>query len=253
VKPARDIVQTAGRWIAPALLGVLAVALLGATLAAGSWKRDLRVVNVRTEGNRIVTAPEIVKLAGVEKNAKLFDVDLYAVAQRLKGNRFISDASVSRNVPDGIVITVVERTPIVMLLQDQLFYVDADGVVLPLTKSEQVFDLPVLSGVFPDAGEGAGKRLTSSDMREALSILTVARAIGDDAYRCLSEVHLQGDGEFVLYTSEYGVPVQFGRGDVIPKMVKFDAFWNAVVGQRGAHDLLSLDLRFEDQVIARWK
>jgi cell division septal protein FtsQ len=253
VKPARDIVQTAGRWIAPALLGVLAVALLGATLAAGSWKRDLRVVNVRTEGNRIVTAPEIVKLAGVEKNAKLFDVDLYAVAQRLKGNRFISDASVSRNVPDGIVITVVERTPIVMLLQDQLFYVDADGVVLPPTKSEQVFDLPVLSGAFPDAGEGAGKRLTSSDMREALSILTVARAIGDDAYRCLSEVHLQGDGEFVLYTSEYGVPVQFGRGDVIPKMVKFDAFWNAVVGQRGAHDLLSLDLRFEDQVIARWK
>jgi hypothetical protein len=253
MKRAHDIAQTTGRWIAPALLGVLAVALLWATLAAGSWKRDLRVINVRTEGNRIVSAPEIVKLAGVEKNAKLFDVDLYAVAQRLKGNRFISDASVSRNVPDGIVITVVERTPIVMLLQDQLFYVDADGIVLPPTKSEQVFDLPVLSGTFPAVGESAGKRLTSSDMREALSILTVAKAIGDDAYRCLSEVHLQGDGEFVLYTSEYGVPVQFGRGDVIPKMMKFDAFWNTVVGQRGAQDLLSIDLRFEDQVIARWK
>jgi cell division septal protein FtsQ len=56
----------------------------------------------------------------------------------------------------------------------------------------------------------------------------------------------------VMYTAEYGVPVIVGRGNVADKLVRFSAFWEQVVGGRGPQGLQYVDLRFDDQVVARW-
>jgi len=43
-----------------------------------------------------------------------------------------------------------------------------------------------------------------------------------------------------------------GRGDIAMKLVKFDGFWKQIVNQRGTARLKTVDLRFADQVVARW-
>lgn len=235
------------------LLGVLLALTVVVTVGATAWKRDLRVVNIRTEGNRIVGSAELIRLSGIEKNTRLYDVDLAKIRMRLSENKFINDASVFRNPPDGITIAVAERTPIAGLLTDHLQYIDAEGMVLPPAASEQLFDLPVLTGRLPARDCLAGKQLVSDDVREALDILEVAKAISEDAYGRISEVSIRDDHDIVLTTAESGVPVLFGRGDVVAKMVKFEGFWNNVVSRRGAGDLQSIDLRFSDQVVVRWK
>jgi cell division protein FtsQ len=238
--------------LAGMVMALLVVVTVGIALGANLWTRDLTVREIRTGGNRILTSNEILALAAIPKNQKLFDVDLNQARKRLQANQFIRSVSVNRDVPDQISITVEERVPIAAIAGDKMLYIDADGVVLPPVRSEYIFDLPVLTGALPLAECIPGKRVTSDVFREALQIVSTAQKISDDFYRLISEVHIDSGQSIELFTSEAGVPVIFGRGDVAAKMVRLEAFWKEFVSQRGAGELQYIDLRFEDQVVVRW-
>jgi cell division septal protein FtsQ len=95
-----------------------------------------------------------------------------------------------------------------------------------------------------------GKKLADSSAREALAVLAIARQGSEECYRRISEVHVSDDHDLLLYTNEGGVPVFFGRGETAMKLAKFDTFWEEM--GRSAGDLQYVDLRFQNQVIARW-
>lgn len=241
------------RWrLGSVLMGVLIIAIVAVALGANSWKRDLPVSGVRTLGNSIVPASEILKLAAIPKNARLFSVDLGAVQRRVRENPFLRSVSVNRQGPEGISIEVEERQPIALLVKEQLLYVDEEGVVLPVVKSELLFDLPVLTGALPDADCVPGKKISRESVREALHLLVLSRAISDELFRRISEVEVCENGDLLLHTADAGVPVVVGRGEIAMKLVKFDAFWRQIVERRGPQQLRLVDLRFEDRVIARW-
>lgn len=229
------------------LSGVVTIAV-----TANSWKHDFRVLRVRTQGNTIVADSDIVGMAAILKNGKLFDVDLNGTRLRVQGNPFMKSVSVAREIPDGIAITVTERRPIAALVLDRILYLDAEGYVLPPVRSGKVFDLPVLTGELPAADCLPGRQIRTRRLREALEILTTAERVGDDLYHMISEIHCAGDSTYVLFTAESGVPVVFGRGDIAVKLVKLDGFWKQIVMPRGATQLKTVDLRFADQVVARW-
>jgi len=240
-------------WLGPVVMTLLVVFLVAMTLGAQAWKRDLRVVNIRTEGNRIVSTAEIIRLADIQRNAKLFDVNLASVRQRLRQNHFIHVASVNRNVPDGITIAVVERLPVAALLTDKLLFLDVEGTVLPPARAEDAYDLPVITGRVSPQECVPGRIIAAENVQEALHLLSIARAMGEEVYGRISEVHMEDDRELLLYTSESGIPVLVGEGNLISKLVRFDEFWKQIVSQRGAQEVHSIDLRFEDQVVVRWK
>lgn len=231
---------------------LILVVTVGVALGANVWTRDLTVREIHTEGNRIVPSSEILALAAIPKNQRLFDVDLNQARKRIQANQFIRAVSVNRDVPDRISITVDERAPVAAIPGETMLYIDADGVILPPAHSEYIFDLPVLTGALPLSECLPGKRVTSDVLREALQIVVTAQKISDDFYRLISEVHVDPGHSIELFTSESGVPVIFGRGDVAGKMAKLEAFWKEFVSQRGAGELQYIDLRFEDQVVVRW-
>jgi cell division protein FtsQ len=231
---------------------VLIVAVVVVALGANSWKRDLPVSNVRAEGNTIVPTAEILRLAAIPKDTKLFSVDIAEVQKRVRQNPFIRAASVNRQGPEGISIAVEERTPVAILIMDQMLYIDEEGVVLPLLKSERLFDLPVLTGALPEAECIPGRRVTSASILEALHLLSISRVISDELFRRISEVQVSESGDLVIYSAEAGVPVLVGHGDLPTRLLKFDSFWRQIVERRGPQQLQQVDLRFEDQVVARW-
>lgn len=234
------------------LTGLLAC-LAGTVLWANLWKSDLQVAEIAVRGNSIVPRQEILELASITKASKLFEVDLFAVRQRIEKNAFVRSASVNRDVPDRITIAVEERVPVAALAGAELLYVDAEGFLLPHILSAHIFDIPVLTGEVRPGGLVAGRRTTSTALRDALTLLAMARRYDDALYRRISEVHIGADGDMTLFTSEAGVRVLFGRGELPSKLAKFDAFWHAYVEHRGAAALEYVDLRFEDQVVVRWR
>ena len=234
------------------LLVILFILTIGCGLAAHTWKGDLRVARISTEGNKIVTETNILILAAIPKGARLYGVDIRSARLRVLQNPFIRNASVTREAPDGIVITVVERVPIAVLALDKTLAIDSEGVVLPSVMMSGVFDLPVLTGDLPVAECSPGHRIQARAVQEALDILVNAREVNEELYRLVSEIHIDGENDLVLYTSEAGVPVIFGRGSVPQKLLELDGFWKQVVAARSASDLASVDLRFADQVVVRW-
>jgi cell division protein FtsQ len=234
------------------LFAVLSILVVGGLLAAQGWKQELRMSKVRVQGNHIVSESSVIELAGIPRGAKLFDLDLTLIHQRVRKNPYVKDVLVQRNLPDGIDIQVVERTPVAVVSAARLFYIDADGVVLPPVHTDVLFDLPVITGSLPLKECVPGKTITQQPMREALRLLSVAQELSEDLPRRISEVNIRDDGDLVVYTAEFGVPVLFGQGDVAPKLVKLEAFWEEIVSNRGMPELASLDVRFQDRVIARW-
>jgi cell division protein FtsQ len=213
---------------------VLILAVVAATLGANSWKRELPVRGVRAVGNAIVPAADILKLAAIPKDTKLYSVDLASVQKRVQQNPFLRSVSVNRQGPEGICIVVEERQPIAMMIREQVQYVDEEGVVMPAIKSDRLFDLPVISGALPPDECVSGKKISATPVREALHLLGLSRQIGAELFRRISEVEVRESGDLAM------------------KLVKFDSFWRQIVEGRGPQQLQLVDLRFEDRVIARW-
>lgn len=235
------------------LLAVLVILIAGASIGAAVWRADLPVRAAVTEGNRIIGRDAILRMAAVPMDRRLMDIDLGAIRTRVLKNPYFRDASVNRDLPDRIVIHVDERVPVAMLIADRTLYVDAEGMILTGIRSDAVFDLPVITGAAAVQDCRPGKRVTHPALKEALQIVLAAERLGSSVSRRISEIHLRQNGDLLLYTSEFGIPVAFGRGDIVDKLTLLESFWTGVVSSRGGQALQAVDLRFTDHVIARWE
>lgn len=234
-------------------LPLLTMLLLGATILfslSQVWRSGLIVRNITVEGNQSLTEGQILKLAEITLPVRQSDLDLMVVASRIEGHAFVERAILSRDFPSKVRILIVERQPVAMLTGGEPVFVDKDLRVLPGIQSKEIFDLPVITGWRGNATVGAV--VESEPLRRAVDVVELAQRVDENLYHLISEVKLLKNGDFILYTSDFGVPVLFGRGDEAWKLVYLQEFWNQVVGREGAANLLSVDLRFEGQVVARW-
>ncbi|MEU5160410.1 FtsQ-type POTRA domain-containing protein [Streptomyces sp. NPDC020875] len=112
------------------LIALLVLALAGGVLWALYGSSWLRVRTVEATGVRVLTPEQVVEAARVPTGGPLVSVDTDAVEARL-ADRLprIDSVVVSRSWPDGIVLDVVERRPVLVLEQGARFVeVDQKGV-----------------------------------------------------------------------------------------------------------------------------
>lgn len=231
---------------------ILLATLVGLIAFANVWKSSLKVAHVTLTGNRIVDANELFQLASVKHGSLIYDIDLKEIQKNLLSHYYIKDVIVERNLPSTIQLTVEERTPIALVNRSDAVYLDEEGVILPHSISKALFDLPVLTGVKLGPQISYGAIVQDSDAHEALKILTIARLVNSELYHLISEIELRNGHDIVMYTAEGGVPVIVGEGNIVDKLARLDAFWNDVIRQRGLQTLQYVDLRYDDQVVARW-
>ena len=113
---------------------------------------------------------------------------------RLETEPWIAEATVARDLPDAVVIAVLERQPIASGPQGEL--IAADGVVLP---GEPVPDLPSIGST-----DGL---VSSADLSTAAALLDAL----DPVVRVrVAEVTIGGDGN-VAATLAAGTTVEFGE------------------------------------------
>jgi cell division protein FtsQ len=74
-------------------------------------------------------------------------VNVSAIRNRLLQYGWVKDARVSRRLPDGLVIDIVERTPAALWQSEgELALIDSQGVVIDRVPIDKMPDLPLLIG-----------------------------------------------------------------------------------------------------------
>jgi cell division septal protein FtsQ len=98
-----------------------------------------------------------------------------------------------------------------------------------------------------------GKRIANADIDEAIAVIEAARQTDTTVFQMISEVDMNSGGDIRLYSTDAGVPIMIGRGDIPRKLALLQTFWAQFVASGDAGKLQSVDLRYDDQVVVRWQ
>jgi cell division protein FtsQ len=135
-------------------------ALAGLGIVVGvAWallgSRLLVVRSVTVSGAHLVPSSEVVAAAGVPLGTPLIRVDTAQVAHRVDAIRQVASATVSKDWPDGLRITLRERTPVVAVRMSVGGYdlVDSAGVIVRWAAAR-----PAALPMYLTTGSGAALR-----------------------------------------------------------------------------------------------
>jgi len=240
------------RWIAKiSVIGLLLIAI-ALLINWQEWVVNsdfFTVKNIDVKGNLMMTKDEIRKLADVGFGGRLAEVDLAKAAERVKLNPIFRSVFVSRNYPSNIVITVQERSPVVFVISDQLYAVDADGFVLPKLKPRMIFNLPVISGfnnpVFP------GKKINSEKFYTILEFLEKTKALDEQLYYEISEVSINKEDLYVYVNT---LPLTFKiDGEALIRDAVYLSSAIKYFKQNENSQIQQVDLSYNGQILVRRK
>lgn len=232
---------------------VLTIIVLSVFTVKSTWQRHVPVKQVSVEGISVISKDEIVRLMKLPPNVPMYDLDLTALQQNIMTNSFVKRVVIQRDAPSRLRVIIEERTPQAILSANDLYYIASDGTVLPYIPSSETYDIPVISGVDSFSTVKAGQKLFNADVREALDIIDASKAAGDNIAHAISEIRLRKGHDLVMYSFETGIPIIFGKGDAVKKIVKLDAFWQKFIMNNETKDIQYIDIRFDDQVVVSRK
>jgi cell division protein FtsQ len=114
--------------------GLVAVAVLAWLLLAGPV---LAVRAVHVDGLVTLPADQVQEAAGIRSGTPLLRVDLGTAEARVARLPQVASVEVTRDWPDSVVITVVERRPVAVVGEaGRRSLVDADGVLFDMVTGE---------------------------------------------------------------------------------------------------------------------
>ena len=188
--------------------------------------------HIRIEGAVSLRPDAVRSLAGIEPSTNVFHLQTQAVTASLLGDPWIASASVERDLPDTIVLSIVEREPVGMIeAMGEASILASDGTVLPASAA-------TTSGV--DTLPKVQAALGAPDVAQRAAAAALLGALDPVVAQRVSELSVGQDLRTSL-TLRDGVTVDAGMpGDEAEKAVALRAVlrWAA----SGGHPLSSIDV-----------
>jgi cell division protein FtsQ len=127
------------------VIGVLLIFAYNFTISAPCF--HVRETVVR--GCREVTEKEVLRLGSVTSSQSLLALNEEAILRRITANPWIKTATIGRELPDRLVLQIVERSAVAVIRQDaNLYLMDREGVIFKKLGKNDEIDLPVLTGLY---------------------------------------------------------------------------------------------------------
>ena len=205
------------RWIA---LGVAVATLLAAAGVLWSPLTDVDVIQL--SGTESLDADALRDASGIVTGDQLVQVDLAAARDRLRDAPMVAAATVRREWPDTVRISVVEERPVLQLRNGETVHVvSSTGRVLP-DGLDDVESLPVLD--VPAVRLAVGEQVPGS-LRPAL---VVHARMPEPLRPALSSGRLDQDGSMSFALPDEAT-IAFGPVEDVPaKLVAIQAFLDQV-------------------------
>lgn len=134
-----------GIWLAASFAGVPAMAREQLALFSQDAGFALRNINVRGTNN--LNELKIYQIALADRNRAMPFVDVAALREKLLQLSWVEDARVSRQLPNTLVIDIVERKPVAVAQKaDRLVLIDKDGHELEVVSAARAKGKLLLKG-----------------------------------------------------------------------------------------------------------
>ena len=158
------------------------------------------------KGAMYLSEDEIAYIARVEKGQPLFNLETAEVTENLLKDLRIESATVKRDLPYTLSITISERVP-VATVASEYGYVDIDrnGKVIAAYRSLRQVPIPLITGV------SVHDIYIGDDVKEPTvgKVLELLQKLSPEALNQISEVNASDPAAFVAYTAK-AVPMRLG-------------------------------------------
>ncbi|MEN9682985.1 MAG: hypothetical protein RLZZ427_736 [Pseudomonadota bacterium] len=136
-------------WVVASFAGV--PAMIDQQVAMASHAAGLEVRNISVRGTKNLSSARVYDLALADNHRAMPLLDLDALRARLLQLPWVEDARVSRQLPDTLMIDIVERAPVAVLRKlDQLVLIDAAGHELEAVAPDRAAGKLAISGFGAD-------------------------------------------------------------------------------------------------------
>ncbi|MGN0947760.1 MAG: cell division protein FtsQ/DivIB [Megasphaera sp.] len=161
------------------------------------------------DGNEKMSFEDVYRACGAYSYVNVIQLSTDDVEERLKKDLRIADATVTREFPATIHVTLTERKPAAVITTLYGFaYVDKTGKVIELGPQIKGVSLPIMTGKKVD-NLLLGDTVTDPTLHAAMVYL---QSLPPDIMQNIAEINVGNPESIVAYTTD-SIPIHLGSGD----------------------------------------
>ena len=208
--------------------------------------RKLTEVNLYfTNSENLYVTEEAVNKLLIQNDVRVQSIgketlDLNGVEAVLDTHNMIENAEVFVSIDGKLGATITQRKPLARILDDSSYYLDRQGLKMPLSEYHSA-RVPLVTGV---------------SEKELKEVFPVVEFIKGDEFLAhhITSIHRDGNGFYELQLRELEFKVFFGTPiDIERKFNNFKAFYQKAMKDKKLDTFTKVDLQFGNQVVCTKK
>ena len=207
-----------------------------------------RVRGVDVGGCEKLSRETLLSLARVEGMPNLFTVNLKDVSRRLEDHPWIEYVVVRKTFPNKISIQVEERKPIAILQLEELYYIDAKGMIFSRVGEKDGYNYPFLTGLDRQSLEKESEE-TKGLITKALELLLTVEKEKVPPLKAISEVHMEKTSGVHCFTKTQGIEIKMGWDHFGEKLKRLSMIWSDL--QKRGISATSIDSSDVNRMVVR--
>ena len=201
-----------------------------------------RVAEIVISGNHSVPEEKLREALGIiPYQTSLIGLNCSQLEARLANVPWVARAEVQRNWPSTVEVFITENVPVALLHSKnqggaQLQYIDWKGVPFLQVMPGADIDFPVITGLT----EIEEPLVREKALAEVLVFLK--KVNGNDPYlpaQSVSEIHVTGKGEMVVYLVDHPFPIFFGESNTGKKYFRLVQVLRALYKKQNGKESIS--------------
>ena len=209
---------------------------------------SFRVRDIQIRGCGKIARESLLSLASIEGMPNLFTVRVKDIGRRLESHPWIEGVGVRKIFPNRLMIEVQERKPIAIIQLEDLYYIDAKGVIFARVENGDRYNYPIMTGLNREALDREPEE-TKRSITKAMELLLMAEKERVDPLEDISEIHLEKIFGIQCFTKAGGVRVDMGWDDFGEKLKRVSTVWADL--QKRKISAVSIDCRDPNRVVVK--
>jgi cell division septal protein FtsQ len=195
-------------------------------------------------GNKYVGQNIILDAMNIDTEESIFSYNLSQLQYKIESIQFIKSVKVSRILPSTLMVQVLERSPVILVLLDEVkyFFDEAQTPLIATKRAINFFPVPIMTFT-----NDSPLKLGDFELTKALRFVNKSKAIHNELYDNLSEVKYEND-HLTLITDER-TRIDLGDDGAIYKISILKEFQKMVRDQYSLNDYAYIDLKIDNQII----